>query len=428
MTLSTIDSLRPVEPEEKGASNIGLKEIFGVQESYKLPEIIMDTLLSDQAEDIIRKIKNEDIDIRDTFQEEQGDRKELKQDFTPDCICNLVAKLTEKGSCIDMCSGTGVLSKAVAKENGTQVEEYEYSTRTIPFALLDACVNGLEGNISHADCLRNAAWETYAVKQVGDISIPKKTEKREMGMYDNVIMNPPYSMKFPDAEEYQIMGFTIPKAKADYGFLLRGIERMKGRLIAILPHGVLFRGAGEGKIREYLIKNKLISAVIGLPDKLFLNTNIPVCLVIIEKESPDILFIDASKEFVKKSAQNDMADGQVTKIVEAFKKRKDIDKYAHVAEYKEVQKNDYNLNIPRYVDSFEEEQLPDIETILNNLKEIDSEEEKTRKALYEMLGDLTGSEEDMIHIKKHRNIIRPKRTKKEFTEQMELGDIFADAL
>ena len=203
---------------------------------------------------------------------------------------------------------------------------------------------------------------------------------------------------------------------------------MKGRLIAILPHCVLFRGAGEGKIREYLIKNKLISAVIGLPDKLFLNTNIPVCLVIIEKESPDILFIDASKEFVKKSAQNDMADGQVTKIVEAFKKRKDIDKYAHVAEYKEVQKNDYNLNIPRYVDSFEEEQLPDIETILNNLKEIDSEEEKTRKALYEMLGDLTGSEEDMIHIKKHRNIIRPKRTKKEFTEQMELGDIFADAL
>ena len=299
-TLSTIDSLRPVEPEEKGASNIGLKEIFGVQESYKLPEIIMDTLLSDQAEDIIRKIKNEDIDIRDTFQEEQGDRKELKQDFTPDCICNLVAKLTEKGSCIDMCSGTGVLSKAVAKENGTQVEEYEYSERTIPFALLDACVNGLEGNISHADCLRNAAWETYAVKQVGDISIPKKTEKREMGMYDNVIMNPPYSMKFPDAEEFQIMGFTIPKAKADYGFLLRGIERMKGRLIAILPHGVLFRGAGEGKIREYLIKNKLISAVIGLPDKLFLNTNIPVCLVIIEKESPDILFIDASKEFVKK--------------------------------------------------------------------------------------------------------------------------------
>lgn len=289
-----------MEPEEKGASNIGLKEIFGVQESYKLPEIIMDTLLSDQAEDIIRKIKNEDIDIRDTFQEEQGDRKELKQDFTPDCICNLVAKLTEKGNCIDMCSGTGVLSKAVAKENGTQVEEYEYSTRTIPFALLDACVNGLEGNISHADCLRNAAWETYAVKQVGDISIPKKTEKREMGMYDNVIMNPPYSMKFPDAEEYQIMGFTIPKAKADYGFLLRGIERMKGRLIAILPHGVLFRGAGEGKIREHLIKNKLISAVIGLPDKLFLNTNIPVCLVIIEKESPDILFIDASKEFVKK--------------------------------------------------------------------------------------------------------------------------------
>ena len=389
-----------------------LQEIFQVQESYKLPDAIMEVLLSKEAEKYIRAVKGNKIDIRDTFQEEQGDRNRLKQDFTPDCLCRLVADLMKKGSCLDMCSGTGALSKEAARAYNIEIEEQEYSERTIPFAILDACVNGLTGWISRSDCLRDETYQVYRLTKHQDISLPVIEETgREVGQYNNVIMNPPYSMKFPDAEWYPIVGFTIPKSKADYGFLLRGLQHLKedGRLIAILPHGVLFRGAGEGKIREWLIKQHLINAVVGLPDKLFLNTSIPVCIVIMERDSPDIFFIDASKEFQKQSAQNDMTDQQLKKIADCFRKRADVERYAHRALYEEIEKNDYNLNIPRYVDTFEEEELPDIGTILNNLDQIETEERKTRSQLYDILGNLTGSPEDIRYVKKHQSLMKGER-------------------
>ena len=299
-----------------------------------------------------------------------------------------------------------------AAENGGSTEEWEYSERAIPFALLDACINGMEGYISRADCLREIVMETYELKKNGKgISIPKRVPTRNAGVYDNVIMNPPYSMKFPDAEELPIMGFKIPKSKADYGFVLRGLEHLKddGRLIAILPHGVLFRGAGEGKIREWLIREHLINAVIGLPDKLFLNTGIPVCLLILGKKSPDILFVDASKEFEKKSAQNDMTAEQIQKTVDAFNDRSEKERFAHVATYSEIENNDYNLNIPRYVDTFVPEALPNMEELLRDLKEIDAEEQKVKNTLYEMLGQLEGSDEATDLVYQHRRILKPKK-------------------
>lgn len=389
-----------------------LQEIFQVQENYKLPDAIMEALLSKEAEKYIRVVKDNKIDIRDTFQEEQGDRNRLKQDFTPDCLCRLVADLMKKGSCLDMCSGTGALSKEAARTHNIEIEEQEYSERTIPFAILDACVNGLTGWISRSDCLRDETYQAYRLTKHQDISLPIIEETdREVGQYNNVIMNPPYSMKFPDAEWYPIVGFTIPKSKADYGFLLRGLQHLKenGRQIAILPHGVLFRGAGEGKIREWLIKQHLINAVIGLPGKLFLNTSIPVCIVIMERDSPDIFFIDASEEFQKQSAQNDMTDQQLKKIVDCFRERTDVERYAHRALYEEIEKNDYNLNIPRYVDIFEEEELPDIGAILNTLDQIETEERKTRSRLYDILENLTGSPEDIRHVKKHQSLMKGER-------------------
>lgn len=230
-------------------------------------------------------------------------------------------------------------------------------------------------------------------------------------MYDNVIMNPPYSMKFPEADDMPIAGFKIPKSKADYGFVLRGLEHLKdgGRLIAILPHGVLFRGAGEGKIREWLVREHLINAVIGMPDKLFLNTGIPVCMLILEKNSPDILFVDAAKEFEKKSAQNDMTNEQIQKTIDAFNCRTEKERFAHVATYSEVENNDYNLNIPRYVDTFVPEPLPNMEELLRDLKEIDAEEQKVKSALYEMLGQLEGSDEATDLVYQHRKILKPKK-------------------
>lgn len=394
-----------------------LLEIFGVKESYKLPDKILECLLSDQAADKIREVKDEGYtEIRDIFQEEQGDRKNLKQDFTPDCICTIVAKIMKDGNCIDMCSGTGALSKYTGKE----INEYEYSERTIPFALLDACVNGITGTINRADCLRNEIYESYRLSKHGNISIPEKVETIAMGQYDNVIMNPPYSMKFQDSEKYPMNDFIIPKSKADFGFILRGMQHLKedGRQIAVLPHGILFRGAQEGKIRKWLIENHMISAVIGVPDKLFLNTSIPVFLLVLEYHSENVLFIDASKEFVKKAAQNDMEQQHIEKVVNTFLERKEVEKYSYIATYEEIEENDFNLNIPRYVDTFEEEPLPDVRQILKNLKQIDQEETKLKADLYDMLNDLTGSKEDMEVVETHKNILKQKRQEKEVIGQL----------
>lgn len=408
-----------------------LLEIFDVKEAYKLPDKIMEVLMSDHAEMIIREVKdNAGCDLRDIFQQEQGDRKNLKQDFTPDCIAALVAGLMKSGDVLDMCSGTGTLSKAAARRHGVKICEQEFSERTIPFAILDACIEGMEGNISRADCLRDISEESFELQRVEDISIPKRIAPKKVGYYDNVIMNPPYSMKFQDAEQYLIKGFTIPKSKADYGFILRGLEHLKegGRCIAVLPHGVLFRGNREGEIRKQLINQHLINAVIGLPDKLFLNTSIPVCLLILEQDSPNVLFIDASKDFEKKAAQNDMNADQIHRIVDTFEKRRDLEKYAHIADYEEISGNDYNLNIPRYVDSFEEKPLPDIECILKQLKAITEEEEKVATNLYRMLGELVGSKDDERQNKKHKKLLKAsimrasQEEKAAYPRQMELRD------
>ena len=211
-------------------------------------------------------------------------------------------------------------------------------------------------------------------------------------------------MKFQDSEKYPMNDFIIPKSKADFGFILRGMQHLKedGRQIAVLPHGILFRGAQEGKIRKWLIENHMISAVIGVPDKLFLNTQIPVFLLVLEKHSDDVLFIDASKDFVKKAAQNDMKEEHINKVIETFQKRKEVERYSHVASYEEIEENDFNLNIPRYVDTFIPEPLPDMKQILRDLKAIDDEETKLKEELYDMLDNLTGNKEDMKLIEAHK--------------------------
>lgn len=400
-----------------------LQEFFNVNESYRLPDKINEVLLADNAEETIKEIKRSICgDIRDMFQEEQGDRKNLKQDFTPDCVCAIVSGLMVEGTCLDMCSGTGVLSKHAVKKHGINVNEQEFSERTIPFALLDACISGMDGMISRADCLRNIVYESYKLEKRGDISVPKQVEPVSASTYDNVIMNPPYSMKFPEAKEMPIMGHIIPTSKADFGFILRGFEHLKdnGRLIAILPHGVLFRGAGEGKIREWMVQERLIHAIIGLPDKLFLNTSIPVFVFVLQKNSENVLFIDASKDFVKKSAQNDMTEEQISRVVSTYLNRNEIDKYSHIASYSEIEENDYNLNIPRYVDSFIPEPLPDATEILENLKTIDEEEQMVKTELYKMLSILVGNDEDMKIVQDHKRIIKPNKIKNNY-EQMRLN-------
>lgn len=161
-------------------------------------------------------------------------------------------------------------------------------------------------------------------------------------------------------------------------------------MVAILPHGVLFRGAREGKIRRRLLDNNLIDAVIGLPEKLFDVTSIPVCLMIFKKnrKNKDILFIDAGREFEKGKNNNFLTDDMVAKIFKTYQKREFIDKYANDVDLDEIKENDYNLNIPRYVDTFEPEPEIDLDQVKADLRQLDEEISQNEQAFNELASQL----------------------------------------
>lgn len=189
-------------------------------------------------------------------------------------------------------------------------------------------------------------------------------------LFNAVVMNPPYSAKwsadgkFLSDPRFERYGKLAPKSKADFSFLLHGFYHLneKGTMGIVLPHGVLFRGASEGTIRKSLLEMGAIEAVIGLPPNIFYGTSIPTVVLILKKNrsNRDVLFIDASKDFEKQKNQNHLRPEDIRKIVDTYKKGESIPKYAHLAYYDEIVKNEYNLNIPRYVDTFEEEEPIDI--------------------------------------------------------------------
>lgn len=194
--------------------------------------------------------------------------------------------------------------------------------------------------------------------------------------FDAVVANPPYSAHWDNRESklkdprFNDYGKLAPKTKADYAFVLHSLYHLndEGTMAIVLPHGVLFRGAAESVIRKNLIEHpngNRIYAVIGLPAKLFYGTSIPTIVMVLKKNrtSKDILFIDASKEFEKDKKQNKLSDENIDKIIKTYHERKDVPKYAHLADIDEIRENDYNLNIPRYVDTSEEEEEIDIEEV-----------------------------------------------------------------
>lgn len=220
-----------------------------------------------------------------------------------------------------------------------------------------------------------------------------------------------------------------PKSKADYAFVLHGLSHLKenGSAFFILPHGVLFRGSKDGDIRKLLIGDNLLDAVIGLPSNLFLNTQIPVCVLIFKKtrNDKDILFIDASKEFVKEGKQNYLSDDQIEKIKSAYSLRKDIDKFTHVASLEEIKKNDYNLNIPRYVDTSEEKEPVDLAQVVSELVQIETEIEATEKEFVAMLKDLRGPQS--YEIEKNRLISQLESNKKHsYTNMLNAANDFLE--
>jgi len=206
-------------------------------------------------------------------------------------------------------------------------------------------------------------------------------------------------MKDPRFKDY---GKLAPRTKADYAFILHSLYHLndEGTMAIVLPHGVLFRGAAEGTIRQNLIEHHTgnrIYAVIGLPANLFYGVGIPTTILVFKKKRPtnDILFIDASQEFEKGKNQNKLTDENIDKIISVYKERKDVEKYAHLASIEEIRENEYNLNIPRYVDTFEEEEPIDLESISKMLKEDNLEIERLEKIIQEELDSLIKVKENM---------------------------------
>lgn len=223
--------------------------------------------------------------------------------------------------------------------------------------------------------------------------------------FDMVLMNPPYSANWSAApgflndSRFSGYGVLAPKSKADYAFLLHGFYHLKntGTMAIVLPHGVLFRGAAEGKIRQKLVDSGAIYAVIGLPSNLFYNTSIPTTIIALKKnrEGRDILFIDASNQFVKGKNQNKLSQDNIDRIIELYVNRKDAEKEAHLASYEEIKANDYNLNIPRYVDTFEQEEEIKLSDISAELLEQDKEIKAVHNELLSQFAQLTSDDDEI---------------------------------
>lgn len=211
-----------------------------------------------------------------------------------------------------------------------------------------------------------------------------------------VVSNPPYSLNWdPNGKENdnRFKGYGVaPKSKADYAFLLHCLYHLRpdGVMGIVLPHGVLFRGSSEGAIRKKLIENNQIETIIGLPANLFFSTGIPTIIMVLRKNrnNDSVLFIDASKEFKKDKKQNVLDEKHIAKIFEAVVDRKDVDKFAHLASKQEIIDNDYNLNIPRYVDTSEPEEIIDLDEVRKNISDLVTQEQECKNTINKMMAEL----------------------------------------
>ncbi|OLF38071.1 type I restriction-modification system subunit M [Psychrobacter sp. Cmf 22.2] len=224
-------------------------------------------------------------------------------------------------------------------------------------------------------------------------------DKGNLLRFDVVTANPPFSLSkwghedATDDPHGRYHRGVPPKTKGDYAFITHMIETLKndtGRMGVVVPHGVLFRGSSEGKIRQQLIEENLLDTVIGLPEKLFFGTGIPAAILLFKKNKSDdkVLFIDASNEFKSGKNQNQLTDANIAKVIETYKARESVDKYAYLASFDEIKENDFNLNIPRYVDTFEEEAEIDLVAVRAERLELKAELESLETEMAEFLKEL----------------------------------------
>lgn len=315
--------------------------------------------------------------------------KKAGEFYTPQNVSKILAKLVtmdkeDLRNVYDPCCGSGSLLLRVSKE--AKVRKFygqELTSTTYNLARMNML-------------LHDVSYQNFDIRNDDTLEAPKHLEEK----FDAIVANPPYSAnwsadsKFLDDERFSAYGKLAPKSKADYAFIQHMIYQLddKGTMAVVLPHGVLFRGAAEGTIREYLIKDKnYLDGIIGLPANLFYGTSIPTVILVFKKcreNSNDVLFIDASNDFEKGKNQNILRECDLNKIIETYKNRETIVKYSYVASLEEIAENDYNLNIPRYVDTFEEEAPIDIEEVKGKIQKIDEEIAEIDKELEVYLKEL----------------------------------------
>lgn len=384
-------------------TNEEFNHFIGIKESYEMPERLMEILTGESVREFYEKMLTIDIDLskdvlRDYFQAEHGDRGKLKQDYTPDCVCELVRRLSGDGKdVLDVCAGTGALSIACSTEGFHRAEEV--STRALPVLLFNFGIRGYRGEVALRDVLTGGDEKVYEMQSCGEFTRPVLKPEGAPRKWKRIVSNPPYSLKFSDvdkvADDPRFSFGLTPSGFSDFLFVQDALSRLDdgGTLVEVLPHGVLFRGKKEESIRKNLIAANLIDAIIGLPDNLFMNTSIPVLLMILKKgrNRDDILMVDASKECVKEGNVNIMTPEQINRVCSAVSIRRDIEKLSHVTTLEEIRENGYNLNIPRYVDTFEPEPVPDLLETLAELKAINMEIDKTERELIAMAAQLVGT-------------------------------------
>lgn len=300
--------------------------------------------------------------------------KKAGEFYTPQQVSKILAKIVTQDkkdlkSVYDPTCGSGSLLLRVGKE--ANVRSYygqEYNNTTYNLARMNMLLHDV--NFNQFTIYNGDTLEDPAIKE----------EK-----FEAVVANPPYSAKwsadakFLDDERFSNYGKLAPKSKADFAFVQHMIYHLddNGTMAVVLPHGVLFRGAAEGVIRKYLIEEKnYLDTVIGLPANIFYGTSIPTCILVFKKcrqADDNVLFIDASEEFEKGKNQNNLTDEHVEKILKTYQSRETIERYSYAATLEEIKENDYNLNIPRYVDTFIEEEPVDLDKVQAEIAEIDKE-------------------------------------------------------
>jgi type I restriction enzyme M protein len=319
-----------------------------------------------------------------------GAGKKAGEFYTPQQVSKVLAKIVTTGkdrlkSVYDPTCGSGSLLLRVAREVAEVGDFYgqEMNRTTYNLARMNMILHGVH-------------YRNFDLKQEDTLEHPQHEGMR----FEAVVANPPFSANwsanklFESDDRFSQYGKLAPSSKADFAFVQHMIHHLdeNGTMAVVLPHGVLFRGGAEGLIRQYLIKERnWLDAVIGLPANIFYGTSIPTCVLVFKKcrEQPeDVLFVDASAYFEKAKNQNYLRDGDVDKIISTYRDRSQEDKYSYRAPLAEIEENDFNLNIPRYVDTFEEEETIDLGAIALELREIDRDMGETDRLIQSFCDEL----------------------------------------